>query len=58
MLCPVGCSSTSTRALLLGLYETQTPTAGSQAQLRGLEQRQQEQLLLIARRLGELLEQR
>ncbi len=49
-LCPVGCSSTNTRALLLGLYETQTPVAGSQTQ-----QRQQEQLLLLARRLGDLL---
>ena len=58
LLCPVGCSSTSTRALLLGLYESEPPTAGTQKQHRGQEQRQQEQLLLIARRLGQLLEQR
>ncbi len=57
LLCPVGCSGgPSTRALLLGLHD---PPAnhqqGGKARGHGPE-RQQEQLLLIARRLGQLLD--
>jgi len=57
LLCPVGCNERpSARALLLGLHD---PTANHQqgGEVRGQgPDRQQEQLLLIARRLGELLD--
>jgi hypothetical protein len=60
LLCPVGCSSSQTpgRALLLGIYGQAGPAPRPES-TRGLQQEQhQERLLLIARRLGELLEQR
>jgi hypothetical protein len=50
LLCPVGCGTTSRqRALLLSLYD-QRPSGAGERQLR-----RQQELLLIARRLGELL---
>jgi hypothetical protein len=50
LLCPVGCGTTSRqRALLLSLYD-QRPAGAGERQLR-----RQQELLLIARRLGELL---
>ena len=59
LLCPVGCGNRSgQRALLLSLYdERQSPAQrASQSGASEKEQwRRQEQLLLIARRLGELL---
>jgi hypothetical protein len=59
LLCPVGCGNrTSQRALLLSLYdERQSPaqTAGHTGGSERDQWRRQEQLLLIARRLGELL---
>jgi hypothetical protein len=56
LLCPVGCSSqTPGRALLLGIYGQAGP-APRPGNTRALQPEQnQEQLLLIARRLGELL---
>jgi hypothetical protein len=60
LLCPVGCRSQGPgRALLLGIYEQDSPAPASAGNALDLgPDRQQEQLLLIARRLGELLEQR
>jgi len=57
LLCPVGCSGrTSSRALLLGLHDPPSNSQqGGEARGHGPD-RQQEQLLLIARRLGELLD--
>jgi len=59
LLCPVGCGNRSgQRALLLSLYdELQSPaqTAGHTGGSERDQWRRQEQLLLIARRLGELL---
>lgn len=58
-LCPVGCTSTSTRALLLGIYGPAAQASASQMQHLGLEQQQQQKnLQLIAQRLTVLLEQR
>ena len=59
LLCPVGCGNrTSQRALLLSLYdERQSPaqTASHTGASEKEQWRRQEELLLIARRLGELL---
>jgi len=64
LLCPVGCGNrTSQRALLLSLYNERPallpPQArhgpGHRAESDGEPWRRQEELLLIARRLGELL---
>ncbi|MFU8886236.1 MAG: hypothetical protein ACNA8O_12365 [Cyanobacteriota bacterium] len=57
LLCPVGCSGRpSARALLLGLHDPPANRLqGRQARGHGPD-RQQEQLLLIARRLGQLLD--
>jgi len=59
LLCPVGCGTrTSQRALLLSLYdERQRPAqrAGESDASEKEQWRRQEELLLIARRLGELL---
>jgi hypothetical protein len=59
LLCPVGCGNRSgQRALLLSIYD-QSPgpaqTAGQSGASERDQWRRQEQLLLIARRLGELL---
>jgi len=59
LLCPVGCGNRSgQRALLLSLYdERQSPAqrAGQSGASEKEQWRRQEELLLIARRLGELL---
>ena len=59
LLCPVGCdTSPGHRALLLSLYdERQSPAqrAGQSGASEKEQWRRQEELLLIARRLGELL---
>jgi len=59
LLCPVGCGNRSgQRALLLSLYdERQSPAqrSGQSGASEKVPWRRQEQLLLIARRLGELL---
>lgn len=57
LLCPVGCSGRpSARALLLGLHDSPS-NSQQEGEARGDgPYRQQEQLLLIARRLGELLD--
>ena len=57
LLCPVGCSGRPlTRALLLGLHDPPTNRL-QRSEARGYgPDRQQEQLLLIARRLGQLLD--
>jgi hypothetical protein len=53
LLCPVGCgSSPQNRPLLLSLYD-EPPGVGASSQPRQL--RRQQELLLIAQRLGELL---
>ena len=58
-LCPVGCGNRSgQRALLLSLYAPRPSpahTAGHTGASEKEQWRRQEQLLLIARRLGELL---
>ncbi len=59
LLCPVGCGNRSGQlALLLSLYdERQSPAqrAGQSGASEKEQWRRQEELLLIARRLGELL---
>jgi hypothetical protein len=59
LLCPVGCGNRSgQRALLLSLYDERhgpAQTAGQSGASERDQWRRQEQLLLIARRLGELL---
>ncbi|MEA5414521.1 hypothetical protein [Synechococcus sp. BA-132 BA5] len=57
LLCPVGCSSqTPDRALLLGIYGQTGPVPRPRSARSFRPEPQQEQLLLIARRLGELLD--
>jgi len=57
LLCPVGCSSqTPGRALLLGIYGQAGPDPQPGSTKALPPEQQQEQLLLIARRLGELLD--
>ena len=51
LLCPVGCGPEAGTGLLLGIYD---PSGTSRA-ADGASQRRQEQLLLLARRLGDLL---
>jgi len=59
LLCPVGCGNrTGQRALLLSLYDQRpgpAPTAGKSGASEKDQRQRQEQLLLIARRLGEVL---
>ena len=56
LLCPVGCSGRpSARALLLGLHDPPANQQGRETLGHGPD-RQQEQLLLIARRVGQLLD--
>jgi hypothetical protein len=59
LLCPVGCGNrTSQRALLLSLYDERQSPAQTASHIGASEKeqwRRQEELLLIARRLGELL---
>ncbi len=52
LLCPVGCGPGAGPGLLLGIYETAAPSAGLPDHA---SPRRQEQLLLLARRLGDLL---
>jgi hypothetical protein len=53
LLCPVGCASSSTsRLLLLSLYD-ERPSQSKKLSID--EQRRQQELLLIAQRLGDLL---
>lgn len=58
LLCPVGCSSQRFgNGLLLGIYEQSESALSARGTATPLQAppRQQEQLLLIARRLGEVL---
>ena len=56
LLCPVGCGTRSRqRALLLSLYDNRAERMPSAAEAAEPERMRQEELLLLARRLGELL---
>lgn len=56
LLCPVGCGTrTRQRALLLSLYDKRAERMPSAAETAEPERQRQEELLLLARRLGELL---